>query len=171
MRGPEDTVTVSLKVTLTNLISLNEKKETLTTNVWIGIDWHDYRLNYSKDDFGGLGTLRVPSDRVWLPEIVLENNIDGQFGVAYDANVLIYEGGYVSWLPPAIYRSTCAVEVTYFPFDWQNCSLIFRWEESLNNPPRYCGQGLLRGKWDLWGEVLSRGRARFWSGMNQCSWF
>ncbi|XP_048966075.1 acetylcholine receptor subunit epsilon isoform X9 [Canis lupus dingo] len=54
------------------------------------------------------------------------HSIDGQFGVAYDANVLIYEGGYVSWLPPAIYRSTCAVEVTYFPFDWQNCSLVFR---------------------------------------------
>ncbi|XP_005399678.1 PREDICTED: acetylcholine receptor subunit epsilon isoform X3 [Chinchilla lanigera] len=74
VRGPEDTVTVSLKVTLTNLISLNEKEETLTTNVWIGIDWQDYRLNFSKDDFGGLETLRVPSDRVWLPEIVLENN-------------------------------------------------------------------------------------------------
>ncbi|XP_074198501.1 acetylcholine receptor subunit epsilon isoform X1 [Camelus bactrianus] len=127
VQKPEDTVTITLKVTLTNLISLNEKEETLTTSVWIGIDWHDYRLNYSKDDFGGVEILRVPSELVWLPEIVLENNIDGQFGVAYAANVLISDGGYVSWLPPAIYRSTCAVEVTYFPFDWQNCSLIFRW--------------------------------------------
>ncbi|XP_045646680.1 acetylcholine receptor subunit epsilon isoform X3 [Ursus americanus] len=126
VKEPEETVTITLKVTLTNLISLNEKEETLTTSVWIGIDWQDYRLNYSKDDFGGVETLRVPSELVWLPEIVLENNIDGQFGVAYDANVLVYEGGYVSWLPPAIYRSTCAVEVTYFPFDWQNCSLVFR---------------------------------------------
>ncbi|EPY84243.1 acetylcholine receptor subunit epsilon-like protein, partial [Camelus ferus] len=126
VQKPEDTVTITLKVTLTNLISLNEKEETLTTSVWIGIDWHDYRLNYSKDDFGGVEILRVPSELVWLPEIVLENNIDGQFGVAYAANVLISDGGYVSWLPPAIYRSTCAVEVTYFPFDWQNCSLIFR---------------------------------------------
>ncbi|XP_066219419.1 acetylcholine receptor subunit epsilon isoform X1 [Saccopteryx leptura] len=126
VRGPEDTVTINLKVTLTNLISLNEKEETLTTSVWIGIDWHDYRLNYSKDDFGGIEILRVPSKLVWLPEIVLENNIDGQFGVAHDANVLVYQGGFVSWLPPAIYRSACAVEVTYFPFDWQNCSLVFR---------------------------------------------
>ncbi|XP_069459366.1 acetylcholine receptor subunit epsilon isoform X1 [Ovis canadensis] len=126
VQEPEDTVTISLKVTLTNLISLNEKEETLTTSVWIGIDWQDYRLNYSKGDFGGVETLRVPSELVWLPEIVLENNIDGQFGVAYEANVLVSEGGYVSWLPPAIYRSTCAVEVTYFPFDWQNCSLVFR---------------------------------------------
>ncbi|XP_006899129.1 PREDICTED: acetylcholine receptor subunit epsilon [Elephantulus edwardii] len=126
VRGPEDTVAINIKVTLTNLISLNEKEETLTSSVWIGIDWQDYRLNYSKEDFGGIDTLRVPSELVWLPEIVLENNIDGQFGVAYDANVLVYEGGLVSWLPPAIYRSTCAVEVTYFPFDWQNCSLVFR---------------------------------------------
>ncbi|XP_004267018.2 acetylcholine receptor subunit epsilon isoform X2 [Orcinus orca] len=126
VQKPEDTVTITLKVTLTNLISLNEKEETLTTSVWIGIDWHDYRLNYSKGDFGGIETLRVPSELVWLPEIVLENNIDGQFGVAYEANVLVSEGGYVSWLPPAIYRSICAVEVTYFPFDWQNCSLVFR---------------------------------------------
>uniref|UniRef100_A0A8C8TR53 Acetylcholine receptor subunit epsilon n=1 Tax=Peromyscus maniculatus bairdii TaxID=230844 RepID=A0A8C8TR53_PERMB len=126
VRRPEDTVTVTLKVTLTNLISLNEKEETLTTNVWIGIDWQDYRLNFSKADFAGVETLRVPSEFVWLPEIVLENNIDGQFGVAHTCNVLVYEGGFVTWLPPAIYRSTCAVEVTYFPFDWQNCSLIFR---------------------------------------------
>uniref|UniRef100_A0A8I3MVF0 Cholinergic receptor nicotinic epsilon subunit n=1 Tax=Canis lupus familiaris TaxID=9615 RepID=A0A8I3MVF0_CANLF len=150
VKEPEDTVTITLKVTLTNLISLNEKEETLTTSVWIGIDWQDYRLNYSKDDFGGVETLRVPSELVWLPEIVLENNIDGQFGVAYDANVLIYEGGYVSWLPPAIYRSTCAVEVTYFPFDWQNCSLVFRWDKLL----RGGGQG--RG----WGAVGRRAGGR-----------
>lgn len=73
VQEPEDTVTISLKVTLTNLISLNEKEETLTTSVWIGIDWQDYRLNYSKGDFGGVETLRVPSELVWLPEIVLEN--------------------------------------------------------------------------------------------------
>ncbi|XP_004716231.1 acetylcholine receptor subunit epsilon [Echinops telfairi] len=126
VRRPEDTVTISIKVTLTNLISLNEKEETLTSSVWIVINWQDYRLNYSKEDFGGIQTLRVPSEFVWLPDIVLENNIDGQFGVAYHANVLIDEGGQVRWLPPAIYRSACAVEVTYFPFDWQNCSLIFR---------------------------------------------
>lgn len=146
MKEPEETVTITLKVTLTNLISLNEKEETLTTSVWIGIDWQDYRLNYSKDDFGGVETLRVPSELVWLPEIVLENNIDGQFGVAYDANVLIYEGGYVSWLPPAIYRSTCAVEVTYFPFDWQNCSLVFRWGEPLRGGGGGCDDGTGRGR-------------------------
>ncbi|XP_060112455.1 acetylcholine receptor subunit epsilon [Heteronotia binoei] len=122
----EDVVEVSLKLTLTNLISLNEKEETLTTNVWITQEWYDHRLDYASEDFGGVGVLQVPPDKVWLPDVVLENNIDGQFEVAYFSNVLIYPGGYMYWLPPAIFRSTCAIEVTFFPFDWQNCSLVFR---------------------------------------------
>ncbi|XP_026502083.1 acetylcholine receptor subunit epsilon-like isoform X1 [Terrapene carolina triunguis] len=123
---PDDTVPVQIMLTLTNLISLNEKEETLTTNVWIKFEWVDYRLNYSNSEFEGIRSLRVPSDMVWLPDIVLENNIDGQFEIAYYANVLVYPGGAMYWLPPAIYRSTCAIEVTYFPFDWQNCSLVFQ---------------------------------------------
>ncbi|KAL8176981.1 UNVERIFIED_CONTAM: hypothetical protein K2H54_040578 [Gekko kuhli] len=137
VRKVEDVVEVSIKMTLTNLISLNpssspafllqnEKEETLTTNVWITQEWQDYRLDFDSKDFGGVGVLQVPADKVWLPDIVLENNIDGQFEVAYFSNVLINPGGNITWLPPAIFRSTCAIEVTFFPFDWQNCSLVFR---------------------------------------------
>ncbi|XP_058876309.1 acetylcholine receptor subunit gamma [Acipenser ruthenus] len=124
--GPEDVVGVQVKLILTNLISLNEKEETLTTNVWIEIQWSDYRLSWNTSEHEGISIIRIPSNMVWLPDIVLENNVDGKFDVAYYANVLIYPDGSVYWLPPAIYRSACSVEVTYFPFDWQNCTLLFR---------------------------------------------
>ncbi|XP_029029633.1 acetylcholine receptor subunit epsilon [Betta splendens] len=123
---PEDKLTVQIKLTLTNLISLNEKEETLTTNVWIEIQWLDYRLAWNQSDYYGISIIRVPCSTVWLPDIVLENNIDGKFDVAYYANVLISSNGWMYWLPPAIYRSTCAIEITYFPFDYQNCTLAFR---------------------------------------------
>ncbi|XP_069500024.1 acetylcholine receptor subunit epsilon [Ambystoma mexicanum] len=122
----DDIIGVQIKLILTNLISLNEKEETLTTNVWIEIQWTDYRLAWNKSEYGGLELLRIPSHLLWLPDIILENNIDGKFDVAYYANVLVYDSGYMYWLPPAIYRSTCSIVVTYFPFDWQNCSLSFR---------------------------------------------
>nr|XP_035925145.1 acetylcholine receptor subunit gamma isoform X2 [Halichoerus grypus] len=120
-----DVVNVSLKLTLTNLISLNEREEALTTNVWIEM-WCDYRLRWDPQDYEGLWVLRVPSTMVWRPDVVLENNVDGVFEVALYCNVLVSPDGCVYWLPPAIFRSSCPVSVTYFPFDWQNCSLVFQ---------------------------------------------
>ncbi|XP_075433805.1 LOW QUALITY PROTEIN: acetylcholine receptor subunit epsilon [Ascaphus truei] len=125
-RSADDVIGVKLKLTLTNLISLNEKEETLTTNVWLQLEWVDYRLSWNVTQYDGIEILRIPFHMVWLPDIVLENNIDGKFDVAYYANVLVYATGDMYWLPPAIFRSTCSIEVTYFPFDWQNCSLVFR---------------------------------------------
>ncbi|KAM9085884.1 acetylcholine receptor subunit gamma isoform 1-T1 [Megaptera novaeangliae] len=121
-----DVVNVSLKLTLTNLISLNEREEALTTNVWIEMQWCDYRLRWDPRDYDGLWVLRLPSTMVWRPDVVLENNVDGVFEVALYCNVLVSPDGCVYWLPPAIFRSSCPVSVTYFPFDWQNCSLIFQ---------------------------------------------
>lgn len=40
--------------------------------------------------------------------------------------MLVYNTGYVYWLPPAIFRSACPINVDFFPFDWQNCTLKFR---------------------------------------------
>ncbi|XP_007462823.1 PREDICTED: acetylcholine receptor subunit gamma isoform X2 [Lipotes vexillifer] len=68
-----DVVNVSLRLTLTNLISLNEREEALTTNVWIEMQWCDYRLRWDPRDYDGLWVLRVPSTMVWRPDVVLEN--------------------------------------------------------------------------------------------------
>ncbi|KAK9401471.1 acetylcholine receptor subunit gamma [Crotalus adamanteus] len=123
-----DIVNVSLKVTLTNLISLNEIDEALTTNVWVEMKWRDYRLQWDPEEYGNISCLRIPSILIWLPDIVLENNIDGIFDVALYTNALVFPDGSITWLPPAIYRSVCSVFVTYFPFDWQNCSMVFQGE-------------------------------------------
>ncbi|XP_015990099.2 acetylcholine receptor subunit delta [Rousettus aegyptiacus] len=121
----EESVEISLALTLSNLISLKEVEETLTTNVWIEHGWTDSRLQWDKEEFGNISILRLPSDMLWLPEIVLENNNDGSFQISFSCNVLVSASGYVYWLPPAIFRSSCPISVTYFPFDWQNCSLKF----------------------------------------------
>nr|XP_012289463.1 acetylcholine receptor subunit delta isoform X1 [Aotus nancymaae] len=121
----EESVDVTLALTLSNLISLKEVEETLTTNVWIEHGWTDSRLMWNAEEFGNISVLRLPPDMVWLPEIVLENNNDGSFQISYSCNVLVYNYGFVYWLPPAIFRSSCPISVTYFPFDWQNCSLKF----------------------------------------------
>ena len=50
---------------------------------------------------------------------------DGNYEVRYKSNVLIYPDGEVLWVPPAIYQSSCTIDVTYFPFDQQTCIMKF----------------------------------------------
>ncbi|KAK3515497.1 hypothetical protein QTP70_023623, partial [Hemibagrus guttatus] len=125
VQNKDETVMIYLSLMLSNLISLNEVSETLLSNVWMEHGWTDPRLAWNMSEFDDISTLRLPSNLVWLPEIVLENNNDAQFQVAYYCNVLVQPDGFVYWLPPAIFRSSCSINVYYFPFDWQNCTLKF----------------------------------------------
>lgn len=36
-------------------------------------EWNDYKLKWNPDDYGGVDTLHVPSEHIWLPDIVLYN--------------------------------------------------------------------------------------------------
>uniref|UniRef100_A0A4X2JVY6 Acetylcholine receptor subunit beta n=1 Tax=Vombatus ursinus TaxID=29139 RepID=A0A4X2JVY6_VOMUR len=124
-RDPGDRVPVSIGLTLAQIISLNEKDEELITKVYVDLVWTDYRLSWNPEEHEGIDSLRIASDSVWLPDVVLMNNNDGNFDVALNIHVLVTSDGSVHWLPPAIYRSSCSIQVTYFPFDWQNCTMVF----------------------------------------------
>ncbi|KAF4012328.1 hypothetical protein G4228_003563 [Cervus hanglu yarkandensis] len=105
-----DRVWVSIGLTLAQLISL---------------EWTDYRLSWDPEEHEGIDSLRISAGSVWLPDVVLLNNNDGNFDVALDINVVVSSDGSVRWQPPGIYRSSCSIQVTYFPFDWQNCTMVF----------------------------------------------
>uniref|UniRef100_A0A914GS68 Uncharacterized protein n=1 Tax=Globodera rostochiensis TaxID=31243 RepID=A0A914GS68_GLORO len=107
------------------LINVDEKNQIMQSNVWLTLRWNDCRFAWSPAEYGGLESLRVPVDRVWVPDIVLFNNADGNYEVSYQSNVVVDHQGNVSWVPPAIYKSSCRIDVEYFPFDEQTCVLLF----------------------------------------------
>jgi len=40
-------------------------------------------------------------------------------------NVIVTSDGNVTWLSMTIFRSSCNINVKYFPFDEQNCTMKF----------------------------------------------
>lgn len=53
------------------------------------------------------------------------DSADGKFEVSFKSNVVLYSDGTIMWIPCAIYKSSCTIDVKYFPFDEQTCEMIY----------------------------------------------
>ncbi|XP_010615376.1 neuronal acetylcholine receptor subunit beta-3 isoform X1 [Fukomys damarensis] len=120
-----DTVKVYFGLKISQLVDVDEKNQLMTTNVWLKQEWTDHKLRWNPDEYGGIRSIKVPSESLWLPDIVLFENADGRFEVSLMTKVIVKSNGTVTWTPPASYKSSCTMDVTFFPFDRQNCSMKF----------------------------------------------
>ncbi|KAI1904318.1 hypothetical protein AGOR_G00004430 [Albula goreensis] len=118
------TVRVKFGLAISQLVDVDEKNQLMTTNVWMKQEWVDMKLRWDPDHYQGITSIRVPSDSIWTPDIVLYDNADGRFEGTVTKAVVRYDGT-ISWTPPANYKSACTIDVTFFPFDLQNCSMKF----------------------------------------------
>ncbi|XP_036909346.1 neuronal acetylcholine receptor subunit alpha-5 isoform X3 [Sturnira hondurensis] len=119
-----DKIRIKFGLAISQLVDVDEKNQLMTTNVWLKQEWRDVKLRWDPEDYGGIRVIRVPSDSLWTPDIVLFDNADGRFEGASTKTVVRYDGT-VTWTPPANYKSSCTIDVTFFPFDLQNCSMKF----------------------------------------------
>ncbi|XP_077292364.1 neuronal acetylcholine receptor subunit alpha-7-like [Arctopsyche grandis] len=115
---------VTFGVSLHHIIDVDEKNQILTTNCWITQTWTDHHLQWNTSEFAGISVIRMPYQRVWRPDIILYNNADPQYpSSVINTNVIISHTGDVVWLSHGIFRSSCDINVEFFPFDIQMCTL------------------------------------------------
>ena len=50
---------------------------------------------------------------------------DEKFDGTYQTNVVVSNEGSCLYVPPGIFKSTCKIDITWFPFDDQMCDLKF----------------------------------------------
>ncbi|XP_014662718.1 PREDICTED: acetylcholine receptor subunit beta-like 1 [Priapulus caudatus] len=120
-----DVIYVNFGMALVQVINVDEKNQVMKTNVWERFWWQDYQLTWDPANYDGITIIRVAPAKVWLPDIVLLNNADGVYEVSFRSNVLIDNNGWINWVPPAIFKSSCTINVEYFPFDKQVCEMKF----------------------------------------------
>ncbi|KAF7489253.1 Acetylcholine receptor subunit alpha-like 1 [Sarcoptes scabiei] len=120
-----DRLVVKMGLRLSQLIDVNLKNQIMTTNVWVEQEWIDYKLKWEPEEYGGVTKLHVPSEQIWLPDLVLYNNADGAYEIQILTKAILHSDGLVVWKPPAIYKSSCEIDVEFFPFDEQTCFMKF----------------------------------------------
>ncbi|RUS91321.1 hypothetical protein EGW08_000935 [Elysia chlorotica] len=66
----------------------------LTLTQILDLEWYDQRLNWSASDFDGVASIRIPCNKLWLPDIVLYNS-NVKLVTLYKGNVkfvVLYKG-------------------------------------------------------------------------------
>ncbi|XP_069952643.1 neuronal acetylcholine receptor subunit alpha-10-like [Cherax quadricarinatus] len=117
---------ITFGLALTQIIDVDERNQILTTNCWLNQMWLDYSLQWNATDFGSIQVIRLPADKLWKPDIILYNNADSQYNNAIlSTNIIVTSDGNVTWLSSAIFRSSCSINVEFFPFDEQRCIMKF----------------------------------------------
>ncbi|TSK87433.1 Neuronal acetylcholine receptor subunit alpha-9-II [Bagarius yarrelli] len=96
-----------------------------TLNVTLQVTLSQIKDMWDKDKYDGLEVIRIPSGLVWRPDVVLYNKADEDLPSPVDTNVVLRYTGEITWDAPAITKSSCVVDVSYFPFDSQQCNLTF----------------------------------------------
>ncbi|CAG0912406.1 unnamed protein product [Notodromas monacha] len=108
------------------VVAADEKSQILTTNAELVLEWDDYFLQWDPANFSNIKSTRLDPSRLWFPDIILYNSasIDYRAGLVSTYLMVTYTGR-VKYLVAGIFQSICNLDVSYFPFDEQICTLKF----------------------------------------------
>ncbi|XP_034180091.1 nicotinic acetylcholine receptor alpha7 subunit isoform X2 [Osmia lignaria lignaria] len=120
-----DPLVLSFGLTLMQIIDVDEKNQLLITNLWLKLEWNDVNMRWNVSDYGGVRDLRIPPHRLWKPDVLMYNSADEGFDGTYPTNVVVKNNGTCLYVPPGIFKSTCKIDITWFPFDDQRCEMKF----------------------------------------------
>ncbi|XP_075404882.1 5-hydroxytryptamine receptor 3A [Tenrec ecaudatus] len=116
--------TVFIDVMVYSIINVDEKNQVLTTYIWYRQCWKDELLQWDPEDFDNITKLSIPTDSVWVPDILVNEFVD--VGKSPDIPyVYVQQDGDIHNYKPLQMVTACSLDIYNFPFDVQNCSLTF----------------------------------------------
>ncbi|CAH8843599.1 unnamed protein product [Trichobilharzia szidati] len=126
LKNISEKLIVKLYIRLQQISGLNERNQVLTTIMFLEQIWEDVYLKWNETEFGNVRTLRIPAKQIWTPDTYVFNNADHiNSGFLEGIYVLVHSSGKVTWSIPVQLKTSCKVDITLFPFDYQNCEIQF----------------------------------------------
>lgn len=70
-------------------------------------------MHWDPKKYNNIKKLHIPSDAIWIPDILLWNMADGEPHITIMSDAIVYYTGLVVWKPPSIYKSFCPVILNF----------------------------------------------------------
>ena len=121
-----DPTILTIHFRLTDIHDLNEVSQSLSSSALLNIDWLDEVLTWNPSHFGGIDELFLSQSEIWKPELVLHNGVTKLSLLGDDSlQVIVKSDGKVEWKPFEVFETKCEVDLSYYPFDFQSCTIEF----------------------------------------------
>jgi hypothetical protein len=124
VKNYHDSLNVSMGLGVQNLESFNQMEETIDINLWVRMNWIDENLQWNSS-ISNLTFLSVDKSYTWVPDIELLNAASLPDIYTLNGGMNLYNNGEIMWSNPAVFKFSCGLELSYFPFDTQHCSMKF----------------------------------------------
>ena len=120
----DESTDIELLMSLRSVTSLDELTGILVTVCIISVHWIDNNLIWEPEDHGNITDVILNKSLIWVPGLVVINPAAKveRLGVT-TAQIHVTRYGRVTWEFGHVIHTTCDIDVTYFPFDTQECAL------------------------------------------------
>ncbi|XP_064100637.1 neuronal acetylcholine receptor subunit alpha-7-like [Macrobrachium nipponense] len=115
--------------------TMNERDHSVEIYAAVGMSWTDPKLTWNPSEHSGINKLGYKPWKVWSPDFAVENvnRRYDKFLWSYDP-IQVTSDGKVTYTPVEFYRYTCLFDMTYWPHDTHNCSLVIKsWNHGKEN--------------------------------------
>lgn len=125
---PRDTQTDVINVDLSySLIAITDFNEVAARIDIVGIlvaSWTNEKLTWTTASYP-ITEMLIPQNNFWKPPLVIPNSVETLKEIGDSSyNIRMDNYGNMEWTIGLISKTACAVDVTFYPFDSQECEII-----------------------------------------------
>ncbi|VFV45504.1 5-hydroxytryptamine receptor 3c-like [Lynx pardinus] len=115
---------VNISFTLSAILDVDAQLQLLTSFLWLKMIWTNPFISWDPEKCGAFSKLTVTTENLWLPDIFIVESMDVD-QTPEGLSAYVTNDGHIVYNKPMRVTSICSLDIFYFPFDQQNCTLTF----------------------------------------------
>nr|KAG5709431.1 hypothetical protein BaRGS_029280 [Batillaria attramentaria] len=122
-----DAIKVDLALYPVEIMSLDATEQVMSVTSYLVVMWEDPQLTWNPEDHDNVEMVELKASDIWLPTLSIVNMV-GKKEILQDhkdGSVNLYSDGHVILSTSVQLMTACKMDLMYFPFDEQDCDIIF----------------------------------------------
>ncbi|XP_066203019.1 5-hydroxytryptamine receptor 3C-like [Saccopteryx leptura] len=115
---------VNISFTLSAILEVDAQLQLLTSFLWLNLMWDNPFISWNLEECFGINKLTMSVENLWLPDIFIIESMDVDRAPS-GLTAHVSNEGRIKYNRPLRVTSICNLDIFYFPFDQQNCTLTF----------------------------------------------